>query len=121
MFTMLNGSDTIITNKYENIFINTNISEDDFTHVEINFSDFDLELHINGYLGERRKGLPSTIILTIVYAGIFLSGLMGNLCTCVVVWKNIYMHTVTNYYLTSLAVSDILMLIFGKYPFYLYR
>ncbi|KAJ8315274.1 hypothetical protein KUTeg_007424 [Tegillarca granosa] len=112
---MLNGSDDFITNKY-NIFINTNISEDEYAHVKVNLSDFDLELHINSYIGERRKGLSSTIILTIVYVGIFLSGLMGNLCTCVVVWKNIYMHTVTNYYLTSLAISDILMLIFALPP-----
>ncbi|KAH9392547.1 G-protein coupled receptor, partial [Tyrophagus putrescentiae] len=51
----------------------------------------------------------------------------GNICTCIVIARNKYMHTATNYYLFSLAVSDLLLLVLGipqelfslwqKYPY----
>ncbi|WAR08041.1 PK1R-like protein [Mya arenaria] len=41
------------------------------------------------------------------------SRISGNVCTCIVIARNNYMHTATNYYLFSLAVSDMLTLIFG--------
>lgn len=59
---------------------------------------------------------PMTIILpiTVIYAIIFIAGVLGNVITCVVIYKNKTMHTATNYYLFNLAVSDFLVLIFGK-------
>lgn len=65
-------------------------------------------------LGERRKDIVSVVFLTIVYVIIFLTGVVGNLSTCIVIWRNTYMHTVTNYYLFNLAVSDVLTLFLGK-------
>ena len=65
-------------------------------------------------LGEKRKDIVSVIFLTIVYSVIFVTGVVGNLSTCIVIWKNPYMHTVTNHYLFNLAVSDVLTLILGK-------
>ncbi|XP_066246582.1 pyrokinin-1 receptor-like [Euwallacea similis] len=56
------------------------------------------------------------IPFTIVYAVIFLTGVIGNISTCVVIAKNKIMHTATNYYLFSLAVSDMLLLISGLPP-----
>ena len=66
---------------------------------------------------QRIWGLPVTIILTIVYCVIFFSGGIGNVCTCIVIIRNRYMHTATNYYLFSLAISDALTLILGKFQF----
>ena len=59
---------------------------------------------------------PLTIILpiTFIYAVIFIAGVLGNVITCVVIYKNKTMHTATNYYLFNLAVSDFLVLIFGE-------
>lgn len=44
--------------------------------------------------------LDDKIALTIVYAFIFVSGILGNVITCVVISQNKSMHTATNYYLT---------------------
>lgn len=80
---------------------------------------FQGETNISTYLlenlGPRRKDLVSVVILTVVYALIFLSGLIGNVCTCVVIARNSCMQTTTNYYLFSLAMSDLLLLSFGKF------
>lgn len=55
------------------------------------------------------------IALTIVYLIIFLIGVIGNVCNCLVIadGRNRDMKTPTNYYLFSLSVSDLLLLIFG--------
>ena len=65
-------------------------------------------------LGPQYRGLAETWVLTTVYSLIFLTGIAGNVCTCVVIYKNRSMHTATNFYLLSLATSDMLTLIFGK-------
>lgn len=54
------------------------------------------------------------ILLTVVYIIIFITGILGNVVTCIVIAKNKSMHTAVNYYLFSLAVSDLLLLISGK-------
>lgn len=60
---------------------------------------------------------PLTIILpiTFIYVLIFVAGVLGNVITCIVIYKNKTMHTATNYYLFNLAVSDFFVLIFGEY------
>ena len=78
-------------------------------------------------LGPVQDPLSTVIPMTCVYSAILISGIIGNLCTCIVIFKNKYMHTATNYYLFSLAVSDLLLLILGlpqeifqlwqKYPY----
>ncbi|CAG2112324.1 unnamed protein product, partial [Medioppia subpectinata] len=93
------------------------------TIVEINATEFDL----SQYMGPVRDPLTTVIPMTIVYALILLTGVVGNVCTCVVIANNKYMHTATNYYLFSLAISDLLLLILGlpqelyllwqKYPY----
>jgi hypothetical protein len=72
-------------------------------------------------LGPRRHDLPVVVILLTIYCVIFISGTVGNICTCVVIVKNSYMQTTTNYYLFSLAISDMLTLIFGKFFYILYK
>ena len=63
--------------------------------------------------GPRRGPLPTVIVITVVYCCLFLSGLFGNVCTCLVIIKNKYMHTATNYYLFNLAIADLLLLLIG--------
>ena len=78
---------------------------------------FNLEKLLLTTLGEKRKDTISVVFLTVVYTAIFLTGVIGNLSTCLVIWKNPYMHTVTNYYLFNLAISDVLTLLLGKFRY----
>lgn len=49
----------------------------------------------------------------ITYSLIFIIGTVGNICTCVVIIRNKSMHTHTNFYLFSLALSDLVVLFLG--------
>lgn|SRR6218665_3756225 len=71
--------------------------------------DFDLSV----LLGPRRQELGKVISMTIIYCLIFVTGLVGNVSTCIVIACNRYMQTATNYYLFNLAVSDLMMLVLG--------
>uniref|UniRef100_A0A1B6K5I7 G-protein coupled receptors family 1 profile domain-containing protein n=1 Tax=Homalodisca liturata TaxID=320908 RepID=A0A1B6K5I7_9HEMI len=64
-------------------------------------------------LQEKRDPLYIVVPITIVYTVIFFSGVTGNVVTCVVIARNKHMHTATNYYLFSLAISDLLLLVSG--------
>ncbi|XP_061717291.1 neuropeptides capa receptor-like [Cydia pomonella] len=64
-------------------------------------------------MGSRRLPLNEIIPISIVLVVIFLTGVVGNICVCVVIVKHPGLHTATNYYLFSLAVSDLLLLMFG--------
>lgn len=77
-------------------------------------SSVSMESYLELFMGERRKDLASVLSLTIVYSILFSTGIIGNISTCIVIGKNSYMHTATNYYLFSLAISDMLILILGK-------
>ncbi|XP_068152726.1 uncharacterized protein PK2-R1 [Drosophila tropicalis] len=57
--------------------------------------------------------LALLIGLTVCYALIFIAGLLGNLITCIVISRNNFMHTATNFYLFNLAVSDLILLVSG--------
>ncbi|GFS82439.1 pyrokinin-1 receptor [Nephila pilipes] len=95
----------------------TSLTEED----EGNFSTYIFDF------GPKRDSLSSVIPMTVIYVVILITGLFGNICTCVVIIRNKHMRTVTNYYLFSLAVSDLLLLIVGlpqelyllwnKYPY----
>ncbi|XP_015930176.1 pyrokinin-1 receptor [Parasteatoda tepidariorum] len=92
-----------------------------------NFSNCDNTTIEECLLGPQRDPLTTVIPMTLVYGVILTTGVIGNLCTCTVIAKNRYMHTATNYYLFSLAVSDLLLLVLGlpqeiyqlwyKYPY----
>jgi hypothetical protein len=64
-------------------------------------------------LGPVRDHLYIIIPITILYSVIFVTGTVGNIVTCFVIARNKFMHTATNYYLFSLAVSDLLLLVSG--------
>lgn len=51
------------------------------------------------------------IIFCMIYTTIFVLGLTGNMLVCFVVVRNRAMHTVTNLFITNLALSDILLCI----------
>lgn len=77
--------------------------------------------------GPRRDPLYVVIPITVIYLVIFVTGVIGNISTCIVISRNRSMHTATNYYLFSLAISDFLLLLSGvplevysiwyKYPY----
>jgi hypothetical protein len=54
-------------------------------------------------------------ILTVIYLVIFIAGVLGNVVTCIVIAKNKSMHTAVNYYLFSLAISDLCLLLCGEF------
>lgn len=56
---------------------------------------------------------PILVLFCCSYVFIFILGGLGNLVTLTVILKTKYLHTKTNFYLCSLAVSDIFILIFG--------
>lgn len=64
---------------------------------------------------QQHEWLNVNVLLTFVYLVIFIIGVIGNVCNCLVIAdsRNRYMKTATNYYLFSLSVSDLLLLIFG--------
>ncbi|XP_037084295.1 pyrokinin-1 receptor-like [Pollicipes pollicipes] len=63
--------------------------------------------------------MHTVIPMTVLYVVTFLLSAVGNTVTCVVIVYNRYMHTATNYYLFSMSVSDLLLLLTGL-PFELY-
>lgn len=62
-------------------------------------------------LGPKRS--PFFLPVTLAYILIFLVGLSGNLLTCAVIAKHKKMRNPTNFYLVSLAASDLIVLLFG--------
>lgn len=63
--------------------------------------------------GPQRDALFVVIPITTIYSLIFVTGILGNVFTCLVIVRNKSMHTATNYYLFSLAISDLLLLVSG--------
>lgn len=66
-------------------------------------------------LGPKYLPLKMVIPLTIAYVTIFVTGIFGNVTTCIVIIRNPSMHTATNYYLFSLAISDLILLVLGEW------
>jgi len=83
-------------------------------NLEVN-NTTDLALNLTWGVGDapKRDALYIVIPVSIIYFIIFVSGVVGNVITCIVIVNNKYMHTATNYYLFSLAISDLLLLITG--------
>ena len=52
--------------------------------------------------------------MTAIYVTSFITGVVGNVATGVVIVRNRSMHTATNYYLFSLALSDLVILLLGE-------
>ncbi|XP_072945542.1 neuropeptides capa receptor-like [Epargyreus clarus] len=97
------------------IFLRDNETYDDFYHRCNNLSSFDCsEQEMLWWLmGSRRLPLNEIVPISVILVVIFLTGVFGNVCVCVVIVRHPGLHTATNYYLFSLAVSDLLLLLFG--------
>lgn len=78
--------------------------------------DSSWQLHVPFYSGEINANplLLISLQLTSVYVIIFLTGVIGNVIVCIVIVRHSTMHTATNYYLFSLAISDLMFLLMGK-------
>lgn len=70
--------------------------------------------YLSKVLGPKYLSLRLVIPLTIAYVVIFITGIFGNVSTCIVIVRNSSMQTATNYYLFSLAISDLTLLILGE-------
>ena len=72
------------------------------------------DLQVYGSIANlRRDPLYIVLPISIVYVIIFFTGLLGNISTCLVIANNKSMHTSTNFYLFSLAISDLFLLVSG--------
>lgn len=54
------------------------------------------------------------MFVTVFYVVVFISGLLGNLSVIAVVVRSKGLHSAMNYYLISLAIADILIIILGE-------
>ncbi|CAH0561228.1 unnamed protein product [Brassicogethes aeneus] len=75
--------------------------------------NFDIWLYLECVQGAQRQSLYIIVPITIINLIIFVTGLFGNLSVCIVIVKQSTLHTATNYYLFNLAVSDLMLLVFG--------
>ncbi|XP_043482403.1 pyrokinin-1 receptor-like isoform X2 [Leptopilina heterotoma] len=99
------------TNNYWETIINNELNKTIDNYISDNDVNEEYDL-----TGPRRDTLYVVIPITIVYISIFITGIIGNVSTCIVIARNKSMHTATNYYLFSLAISDLLLLISGLPP-----
>ncbi|XP_049878431.1 neuropeptides capa receptor-like [Pectinophora gossypiella] len=97
------------------VFLRENETFDEFYNRCNNLTVFDCseEEMLWWMMGSRRLPLTEIVPISIVLVVIFLTGVVGNVCVCVVIVRHPGLHTATNYYLFSLAVSDLLLLLFG--------
>lgn len=76
------------------------------------------EKYLDRHLGPLTS--PDFLPVFVAYFSIFLVGVLGNSLTCAVILRYRVMQTPTNYYLLSLAISDLLVLLLGM-PLELYE
>ncbi len=89
----------------------SHLEDEEFHELE---PDFDMEAYIARRLGAQHLPLTTIVPISVVYAVIFVLGVLGNVSTILVILKNKYMHTPTNVYLANLAISDLLTHLVGK-------
>ena len=94
-------------------------SDDGTNYLHDFWKDWDLENlteaeYLAKVLGPKYLPLKMVIPLTIAYVTIFVTGIFGNVTTCIVIIRNPSMQTATNYYLFSLAISDLTLLMLGE-------
>lgn len=80
----------------------------------LTYADPDLADYAWMKMGPRCVDRSFAVPALAIYSCILILGLFGNVSTCCVIVGNTHMHTATNYYLFSLAISDMLMLLLGE-------
>jgi neuromedin U receptor 1 len=73
-----------------------------------------LQEYLESQLGVQTLPLHVVVPITALYSLISVTGIVGNVVVCMVIAKHPNMHTATNYYLFSLAVADVTILVFGE-------
>ena len=74
----------------------------------------DADTFLQNTVGPKYLPLQVVLPITIVYVIIFVTGVVGNVAVCLVIIRNPGLQTATNYYLFSLAVSDLAVLVLGE-------
>ncbi|XP_012138419.2 neuropeptides capa receptor isoform X2 [Megachile rotundata] len=69
--------------------------------------------YVSSVRGPKYLSWKLIVPVTLVYMIIFVTGVIGNVATCIVIVKNSSMHNSINCYLFNLAVSDLMFLILG--------
>ncbi|XP_043926620.1 neuromedin-U receptor 1 [Protopterus annectens] len=115
---VLNDNTTIFLNNFYQAGCNGSLLNISVNPSELDDSQLNKEQLLNKYMGPKRSTFFTPICTT--YLFIFAVGAVGNTLTCTVIIKHRIMRTPTNYYLVSLAISDLLVLIFGM-PLELYE
>ncbi|RUS77651.1 hypothetical protein EGW08_014594, partial [Elysia chlorotica] len=59
---------------------------------------------------------PLEWVISCLYVLVFVTGVSGNFLVCYAVWRNKYLRTITNCFLTNLAVADFLTIVFCLPP-----
>lgn len=90
-----------------------NIADNLTAPLNNNMSSIEIPSQFHVGLLPDRDPMFVVLPIIIIYVLIFVTGVLGNIGTCIVIARNRSMHTATNYYLFSLAVSDFLLLISG--------
>lgn len=84
-------------------------NETDFGTSLPNASSFFLDANITGSSKDIIDNKVVQALFFILYTVIFILGIFGNVLVCYVVFRNRAMQTVTNLFITNLALSDILL------------
>lgn len=98
------------------LFLRENETLDEFYTRCTNLTVFDCteEEMLTLSMGPKRQPLSKTLSYSIILIFLFLTGVIGNVAVCLVIVRHPALHTATNYYLFSLALSDLLLLLFGE-------
>lgn len=67
--------------------------------------------NISGQHWPFRHSYQTSAVLTILYAIIYIVGIVGNSFVVAIVYKSPRMRTVTNYFIANLAIADMLVLL----------
>lgn len=107
--------------------LNSSSIETNITTLDSNVILNEENITLYSVYSSKHETLLVVVPITIIYSLIFITGLIGNISTCIVIYKNKTMHTATNFYLFSLSISDLLLLVTGlpqemysiwaRYPF----
>lgn len=64
---------------------------------------------VSGYHMDYTQLTPVTVTVVVCYIFVAVLAVLGNLLVIWTVWRNCNMHTITNYYIVNLAISDLLV------------
>ena len=96
----------MLQNVGNNTGYNSTIPYDYYDYHDFNFSGCNQMVHFH----EDFTQIPSVrITMAVLYSIVALLAVFGNMLVIWTVWRNSIMHTVTNYYIVNLAISDFLV------------